>query len=66
MWSDPIIEEIHAVRLMMAQEAGFDLARICAEARAREIAYPAERLATSARQSSDDEESADPAAKRPE
>ena len=35
---DPIVEEVHAVRESLAKEAGFDLDRLIAAARARQAA----------------------------
>lgn len=40
MWNDPIVEEIRAIRREMAKEAGYDLHRLCEEARAWERQHP--------------------------
>jgi hypothetical protein len=36
MWTDPIVEEIHAVRKQIAQECDYDLKRIVQSLRSKE------------------------------
>jgi len=52
-WKDPIVEEVRAARRALAEAAGFDLHRLCEEARRREASMP-EKMASGVRHPKDD------------